>query len=286
MGGDLLSWFGGVVASVSITGIIGYLWRDSLGRFMTKSVEHRFDKKLEKYKSDIKENERELEQMRGYLSSVRSGRDSLIQIKSFESAETLIKARSYLNEFHLAVTYMQMFKVNELFENIDNPNIQNAIDALIKPLKLDDKVAEYKKIDVDTPRLYLSDKTMKVFDIYSGIVMVSVATLRMLELKDKDASSIVSAKNTVNNILDLLPSSKKGFEEYGDSFIFQFHDHFRRELLAEIKNEITGESNMTRDTELAAELALGLRNAKDKVKEAIERYDIPNDLFNNETKIG
>ncbi|MDM8056567.1 hypothetical protein [Klebsiella aerogenes] len=285
MGFDLLSWFGGVVASVSITGIIGYLWRDSLGRFMTKSVEHRFDKKLEKYKSEIKENERELEQMRGYLSSVRSGRDSLIQIKSFESAETLIKARSYLNEFHLAVTYMQMFKVNELFENIDNPNIQNAIDALIKPLKLDDKVAEYKKIDVDTPRLYLSDKTMKVFDIYSGIVMVSVATLRMLELKDKDASSIVSAKNTVNNILDLLPSSKKGFEEYGDSFIFQFHDHFRRELLAEIKNEITGESNMARDTELAAELALGLRNAKVKVKEAIERYDIPNDLFNNETKI-
>lgn len=286
MGDDLLSWFGGVVASVSITGIIGYLWRDSLGRFMTKSVEHRFDKKLEKYKSDIKENERELEQMRGYLSSVRSGRDSLIQIKRFESAETLIKARSYLNEFHLAVTYMQMFKVNELFENIDNPNIQNAIDALIKPLNLDDKTAEYKKIDVDTPRLYLSDKTMKVFDIYSGIVMVSVATLKMLELKDKDASSIVSAKNTVNNILDLLPSSKKGFEEYGDSFIFQFHDHFRRELLTEIKNEITGESNMTRDTELAAELALGLRNAKDKVKEAIERYDIPNDLFNNETKIG
>ncbi|HCM7226111.1 TPA: hypothetical protein N3282_001448 [Klebsiella aerogenes] len=286
MGNDLLSWFGGVIASISITGIIGYLCRDSLGRFMTKTVEHRFDKKLEKYKSDIKENEKELEQMRGYLSSVSSGRDSLIQIKRFESAEVLIKARSFLNEFHLAVTYMQMFKVSEIFENIDDLKIQNAMDALIKPLNLDEKTTEYKKFDIDTTRLYLSDKTMKVFDIYSGIIMVSVATLKMLELKDKDASNIISAKKVVNNILDLLPSSKKGFEEYGDSFIFQFHDHFRRELLTEIKNEITGERNMTRDTELAAELALGLRNARDKVKEAIARYNIPDDLFNSETKIG
>ncbi|MGR6275388.1 hypothetical protein ACU5SM_07350 [Escherichia coli] len=281
---EVLKWLGSIFASVSITGVIGYVWRDSLGRFMAKSVEHRFDKKLEKYKSEIKENEKELEQMRGYLSSIRSGRDSLLQMKKFESAENLIKARRYLYEFNMAVTYMQMFKVDAFFENINDPKIQNVIDALIKPLKLDEKTIEYKKFDLDTPRLYLSDRTMKVFDIYNGIIMVSVSTLKMLELKNKDASGVVTGKGTVKNIIDLLPDTKEGFDKYGDSFMFQFHDYFRSELLTEIKNELTG-SNMARDTESAAELALGLRRAKIKVKETIELHDIPKDLINTNAEV-
>lgn len=284
MDNEILKWIGGVAASVSITGIIGYLWRDSLGRFMTKSVEHRFDRKLEKYKSEIKESEKELEQMREYLSSARAGRDSLLQMKKFESAENLIKARRCLNGFHLAVTYMQMLKVDALFEKINDPKVQGVIDALIKPLKLEETTIEYKKYDLDTPRLYLSDRTMKFFDAYSGIVMVSVSTLKMLELKNKDASGIVSGKNTVKNIIDLLPNSKEGFEKHGDSFMFQFHDYFRNELLTEIKNELTG-NNMARDTDSAAELALGLRKAKNKVKETIELYDIPKNLINTDEDV-
>ncbi|EMK2611566.1 hypothetical protein V8U19_002312 [Citrobacter freundii] len=285
MWSDFLNWMGVVTASVSITAIIGYLWRDSLGRFMTKSVEHRFDKKLEKYKSEIKESEKELEQMREYLSSVRSGRDSLLQMKKIESAENLIKARRCLNDFYLAVSYMQMFNIEAFYENIEDSKIQNVIDALIKPLNLDDKAAEYKKFDLDTPRLYLSDRTMKIFDVYSGIVMVSVSTLRMLEMKDKDASGIVSYKNIIKNIIELLPHTKEGFEEHGDSFIFQFHNYFRRELLTEIKNELTGDKNMTRDTELAAELAIGLRKAQNKVKETIAQYNIPDVLINTDAKM-
>ncbi|EHM8971721.1 hypothetical protein KG826_003383 [Escherichia coli] len=81
MWNDFTNWLVGVMASVSITGIIGYIWRDSFGRFMTKSVEHRFDKKLEKYKSEIKEGEKVIEQIRDYLSASRSGRDSLLLAK-------------------------------------------------------------------------------------------------------------------------------------------------------------------------------------------------------------
>lgn len=285
MGNEIINWLVDVAASISITALIGYICRNPISRFMTKAVEHRFDKKLEEYKSEIKENEKELEQMRDYLSSVRSGRDSLLQIKKFESAENLIKARRFLNEFSLAVAYMQMFNIEAFFENIDDRNIQDVIDVLIKPLKLDEKSEEYKKFDLDTPRLYLSDKTMKVFDAYSGIVMISVSTLKMLEMKDKDASKIVTCKNAIKNIIDLLPHTKEGFEEHGDSYTFQFHDYFRRELLTEIKNELTGDKTMARDTELAAELALGLRNAQVKVKETIAHYNIPDALINTNAKM-
>lgn len=285
MDNEIFKWLSAVFTSLGITGVIGLFWRDSIGRFFTKSVDYQFEKKMEKFKSDIRGNEKELEQMRAYLSSARSGRDALLQRKKFESAENLIKARRYLNEFNLAVTYMQMFKIEAFYENINDPKIQGVIDALIKPLKLDEKAAEYKNFDLDTPRLYLSDKTMKVFDVYSGIVMISISTLKMLEVKDKGASNIVSYKNIIKDIIDLLPHTKEGFEKHGDSFAFQFHGYFRRELLTEIKNELTGDNTMVRDTELAAELALGLRNAQVKVKETIAHYNIPDELINTDAKM-
>ncbi|EPB5912690.1 hypothetical protein ACRQPR_000893 [Citrobacter amalonaticus] len=285
MANDFLNWLLGVAASIGITGIIGCVWRDSIGRFMTKSVEHRFDKKLESYKSEIRENEKELEHMREYLSSVRSGRDSYLQMRKFKSAENLIKARRFLNEFSMAVIFMKMFKIEALFENIDDPKIQGLIDSLVKPLNLDEKSSEYRKFDLDTPRLYLSDKTMRFFDIYSGIIMISVGMLKMLETKNKEASGIITCNNVVENIIDLLPSAKEDFEKYGDSFIFQLHDYFRRELLNEIKSDLTGASNLDRDTDLAAELALGVRNAEIKLKDAIAQHHIPDDLINTDANM-
>ncbi|EQB7865712.1 hypothetical protein ACYUAC_001245 [Citrobacter amalonaticus] len=285
MGNEFLNWLGGVAASIGVTGTIGYLCRGSLSRFMTKSVEHRFDKKLEKYKAEIKESEKEVEQMRNYLSSVRYGRDSLLQRKKIESAERLIKARRMLDEFNMVVIYMQMFKLEAFFENMNDPKIQNVIDVIIKPLDLKNKTEEYKKLDRDTPRLYLSDKTMKVFDAYSGIIMLGVSKLIMLETKDENASGFVSSDSTIKQIIELLPHTKESFDKYGDSFIFQLHDYFRRELLTEIKNELTGDNTMARDTELAADLAIGLRNAQVRVKETIEQLNIPDELIKNDAKM-
>lgn len=285
MGNEIINWLVDVAASISITALIGYICRNPISRFMTKAVEHRFDKKLEEYKSEIRGNEKELAQMRDYLSSVRSGRDSFLQMRKFKSAESLIKARRFLNEFNMAVSFMQMFKIEALFENIDDHKIQSLIDSLVKPLNLDDKASEYRKFDLDTPRLYLSDKTMRVFDIYSGIIMISVGKLKMLETKNKEASGIITCNNLIENIIDLLPNTKASFDKHGDSFIFQMHDYFRRELLNEIKNELTGDSNMARDTALAAELALGVRNAQIKLKDAIAHHHIPDALINTDAQM-
>lgn len=285
MWNDFTNWLVGVMASVSITGIIGYIWRDSFGRFMTKSVEHRFDKKLEKYKSEIKEGEKVIEQIRDYLSASRSGRDSLLLAKKIEAAESLIRVRKFLDEFNMAIFYMQMFKIDALFESVDDPKIQNLIDVIIKPLKIDEKAEEYRKLDQDTPRLYLSDKTMKIFDVYSDIIMVGASKLRMLETKIQNTSDIVTSDKVINRILELLPNAKEGFEKHGDSFMFQFHGHFRRELLMELKNELDEDNNMVKDTNSAVELAMGIRSVKVRVQETIEQYNIPDALINTEAKV-
>lgn len=61
---DISLWFYGVISSVAITGFIIYIARSTISRFLTKSIEYQFEKKLEKFKSDIKESENELVQIR------------------------------------------------------------------------------------------------------------------------------------------------------------------------------------------------------------------------------
>ncbi|HBT0240407.1 TPA: hypothetical protein MA013_001233 [Klebsiella pneumoniae] len=68
----LFKWGLGVLTSAGLMGFIGFVMRDALGKFLTKSVEHKFEKKLETFKADIRGSEKELEQI-SFLSFIQKG---------------------------------------------------------------------------------------------------------------------------------------------------------------------------------------------------------------------
>lgn len=120
---ELFKWGAGVVASAGIMGLVGFFMRETLGRYLTKSVDHQFERKLEKFKADIRDGEKELEQIRSFLVSARRDRDLALQAKRFEAAETMMRARNMLAEFSLLVEYMKGLKVDELLKRGDDPKI-------------------------------------------------------------------------------------------------------------------------------------------------------------------
>lgn len=281
MDNEFVKWFGGVITSVGVLSLLGYIIRDSLRRFFTKAVEHNFDKKLEKFKSDIRNSESEIAQIRSYISSARSGRDSIFQTKKIEAAEKLIMARQFLCKFNMAIMYVKMLKIDELYKQINDPKIQKFIDAIITPLKLDDKLNEYNKIDKDTPRLYLNDKVISAFDFFEGITLMAAAKLRILEVSVDDNSNFITTESLVSKIKELMPQSKEGFDKYGDVYIFSFHDYFYKKVVSELRSELVGDGNMARDTELAARLVFDFRETQQKVKSNISKYGLSEDLINN-----
>ena len=280
MDNEFLKWSIGVLASSGIIGGVGILFRDTLGRFMGKAIEHKFEKKIEEFKSEVREGEKELEQMRAYISSARSGRDSLLQEKRFEAAENLIKIRQYLYSFNMVIVYMKM-----LSKNINDHKVKAFIDAIIQPLKLDEKFEEYKKFDVDTPTLYLSDRAIKAFQIHQGIIMVGAAKLKMLSVAVENTPEFINGDSLIAQIVDYIPSSESGFKKFGFTYVFQWHEYFREELLKEIRKDLNVDGNIKRDAESAAMLAIGARDAQQKVKESIKQYGLSDDLLNHEMKI-
>ncbi|MDK6380003.1 hypothetical protein [Citrobacter freundii] len=278
MDNEFLKWLLGVLTSVGFLSVVGYLMRDTLGRYFSKAVEHKFEKKLEKFKADIRESEKELEQIREYIYSARSGRDSIIQTKKFEAAENLIKIRQFLYSFNLVNRYMQMIKIDELFKQSDSTKVRNFIDAIITPLKLDEKFEIYNKFDKDTPKLYLSEKTIKIFEVYEGINMTGAATLKMLEVSLGTKYSFITLETLVKEIVELVPWAKELFDKHGDNYVYYWNDYFYKELLKEIRNDLSGDGNMIRDTEQAAKLALDFRETQQKLQASLNKFGLPEDL--------
>ncbi|EHK4357255.1 hypothetical protein JHL09_002424 [Salmonella enterica] len=274
MTNEIIRWLLNVVTSVGFVGAVCYLMRDTLGRYFSKSVEHRFDRKIEKFKADIRESEKELEQIRGYIYSARSGRDLVVQSKKFEAAENLIKIRQYLYGFNLACRYLQMIKVEELFKQSDDVKVRDFMNAIVTPLNLDEKFEGYNKFDKDTPKLYLSEKTIQTFEVYEGINMTAAATLKMLEFSSFTKSNLITSDSLVKKVIELVPWSKDLFDKHGNSYIYYWGDYFYNELLKEIRNDLTGDGNLEKDTEQAAKLALDFRETQSKLRASLDKYGL------------
>lgn len=283
MKSEFLTWFsGGFAFLIGVSGVIIYIIKNSILRYATKSIEYKFEKEIEGFKADIRAGESELEQLRKYISSAMSSRDSLLQAKRFEATESLMKICKNLYEFNMVVVYMKILNLEEISKNISNPKVQYFIDSIVSSVKLDEIIEEYKKIDVDTPLLYLSDRTIKAFKIYQSIIMVGVGTLKILSLKLENTTDIIKGESLIDQMVKYLPSTSEGFQKYGYTYAFNWHDYFREEVLKELRREVNGASSIEIDTESAVQLGIKVREAHQRLKDDLRRRGLGDNLINKE----
>ncbi|ENG1991829.1 hypothetical protein [Klebsiella pneumoniae] len=280
MNSELLKWLVSIVTSAAFISGVGYLFRDSIGKFLTKSIEHKFDTKLEKFKSEVREGEKELEQIRNYLSNVRTSRDSVLQSKRFESAENLIKTRKYLIGLSMAVQYMQMLNVKEIMKMGDDQRLNDFMEAITRPLKINEKLEEYNGFDKDTMKLYLSESTLKSFEIYESISLFALISLRFLSIPLARKHNILNEGEISKKIIEVIPASKEGFDKFGEIYIYNWHNYFYTDVLNKLRSELIGENNMINDTKSAERLALDFQKTKGSIKELLATYGLSQGLIN------
>lgn len=282
MANEVLKWCLSVVASAGFIGGIGFIARESLVKLLTKSIEHKFETELEKFKSDIREGEKELEQIRSYISSLRTSRDSVLQSKKFESAENLIAIRKFLSGFTMAVQYMQMLKVDEIIKMGDDQNLNNFMEVITKPLNINQKLEEYSKFNKDAMKLYLNDNTIKAFEIYETIMIYALISLQLLSIPMSRNYNILKGGSLSKKIIEVIPSSKEGFDKFGESYIYYWHDYFYVDVLKKLREELIGEVNMNNDTKSAERLALDFKKAQVNIQKSLRENGLPQNLLNKD----
>lgn len=283
---DVFKWVLGVTTSTGVLGLAAYLMRDALSKFFAKSIEHKLDRKLELFKAGIRDGEKELEQIRTFIVSARRDRDSTLQSKRFEAAEVVIKIRQQLAQFTIIVEYIKTLKIDKILQDGDDPKIIEFINVLIKPLNIDDNLKILGAIDRTLPRLYLSERSVKVFEMYENIVINAVVLIKLCSLPMKNKQKILKEDSLSKSIIELAPLSKPGFEEFGEGYAFHWATYFYNETLRELRNELFGTDNIANDTESAERVALDTRMAQINVRQSLHKTGLSESLLNSGEETG
>ncbi len=276
---EFSKWILGVITSTGTLAFVAYLMRDTLSKFFAKSVEHKFEKKLEVFKSGIRDSEKELEQIRTFIVSARRERDSILQSKRFEAAEVLMHLRQKLSQFSLLVEYLKMLKVEEMIKTSNEKKIIEFINTLIKPFNIDENLKVLGEIDKTLPRLYLSDKSIKTFEAYERIIMHSVAVMKLFSIS-LDTGTYFKTDTLSKVVIELAPQSKAGFEKFGDGHALYWATYFYNETLQELRNELFGTAKMNNDTDSAETSAVDVRRAQLSLRQSLHDAGLSETLIN------
>lgn len=278
--GQVLEWLLGVVTTTGVIAAVGYIFRDTLTRFLSKAVEHGFEKRLEAFKGELRDNEKELEQIRSFLVSARRDHDTALQAKRLEAAEILLRARHSLAQLSLLVEYMKILNMEEMLKAADDPKVTEFIRVLVKPFDIEEKFRQLGVSDKTLPRLYLSEQSLKFFEIYESIMLNAAMMMQLFTVPLRNKGSLIKVGTLSKAIVEIVPDAKKGFDEFGESYAYYWSTYFHDQILKSLRREISGVDDLAKATKSAENLALDSRRAQLNVRSSLEAAGLPEKLIN------
>ncbi len=278
---ELVNWLINAAGSAGILALVAYLARDILGKFFSKSVENRFERQLEKFKADIRDNERELDQIRSFLVSARRERDSVIQLKKLAAAEDLLRARQALFQLEGLVEYMKVFNKEAMLDNQD-PELTNIIESLIKPFELDESLKIPQKVDKTLCRLYLSEDTLRVYDGYENIIISAAMMMKVFSMPLPNKERYFDTSGLTKKLIELDPSTKVGFDKFGDMYAYHLSKYFHDGILRSLRHEISGMDDFTKDSKSIERLTVESRLAQISARAALEQAGLPESMIKSD----
>lgn len=276
---EFVEWLLSAVATTGVVGVVGYLLRDTLAKFFSKAIEHRFEKRLEAFKGELRDNEKELEQIRSFLVSARRDHDTALQAKRLEAAETLLRARHGLAQFSMLIEYMKILNTEEILNDADDPKVAEFIQALVKPFDLEEKVKQLGAVDRTLPRLYLSEQSLKAFDAYESIMLNAAMMMQLLTVPLKNKGKLIKAGTLSKTVIELVPGSKEGFDQFGESYAYHWTTYFYDQILKSLRHEISGVDDLVKATKSAESLAVDSRRAQLNVRATLEAVGLSEKLI-------
>lgn len=276
---DFWTWLLNLALTSGVLGVIAYLLRDTVAKFLSKSVEQRFETQMEKFKAEIRDNEKELNDIRSFLTSARRERDSAIQAKRLEAAETLLRARHSLSQLSMLVEYMKILNGEQILKDADDPKITEFVETIIKPFDVDEKIKAMGSFDKTGAKLYLSDKALKAFDAYESIIIQATMMMKLYSIPLRDKGNLINAGSLSKTIIELVPGSKEGFDKFGEGCAYYWAKYFHDEILRLLRHEVTGADDLSRDTKSAEQVALEARQAQINVRSTLQQKGLPDTLI-------
>jgi hypothetical protein len=233
---DIAGWI-----SLAINGaflVLFFVGRKLIETNVTKSVEHKFDTKLEATKSDLRAKETEISALLDMVLSGRTQRQALLDKRKIEAVEAIWVAVGKLAPFALASASMARIKFDKAAEKAPrDPNLRKFFAVIADP-SLINNLDKEKTAMREQP--FLSPLAWAYFSAYQSIVMGAYMEARMLAEGVEDAGKLLKRYHAKDLLKVTLPHQNDFIENNDPRAYYFLLDELRDCLLAELRKMLEG----------------------------------------------
>lgn len=290
---DWLDYAIGSATGAAIIAFLGFLFRDTVARYFSKSIEHRFDAKLEKVKSTHRQREieisaelaskdRELHQITSFLTDSRRERDVALQAKRMLGAEAALNQMFVLSKNVMAVEMMKYIKYDEFCDWAKKHPAE--YNRFLEILKLDDALFELNPNDQMLMILYLPETVYKHFSAFKLITTIAIMKLKAAGF-GRGQPLAFKSDALASTVIELAPTSEEGFQKYGDDYGFYWRQYFYDNTTKLLRETVTGVEQGRLDTIAAADIAVSSEIARSQAAASLAEIGLPSQVLHSEREV-
>ena len=239
-------WIASIVPTALLCLAI-WLGRKFIATWLVKSVEHKFDRKLEAvrndfrqqedaFKADLKSKEKEITDLRSGVMTAMISRQMALDKRRLEAVDQLWSAVTALAGAKSISSFMAVVKFDVVAEKATrNPEVREmftAMGAAFDPNNLDRSSSE-------RARPFVSPMAWALFSAYQAIVMQAV--LKVQIIKSGLDADLLDKKAVSKLVKAALPHQSEFIDKYGDAGYHCLLEELEEALLLALHRMLAGE---------------------------------------------
>ncbi|MDO8341651.1 MAG: hypothetical protein Q7T48_00465 [Cellvibrio sp.] len=237
------------ITTTSLLALALWLTKSAILERLKGAVQHEFNEKLEKVKTELREKENQITALRAGALSGASHRQVALYERKLKAAEKLWSAVNSLSGGKGISSIMAAIKFEAAArESARNPLARKAFEMVGKTFDL-------TKVDFSgayRARPFVSRLAWAYYSAYQSIIFQSV--IRLEALKAGTQEDFSKGKELVALVLAALPHHKSYFEENADQTLHYLLDELEEKVLLEIEKILNGELEDEQSLERAAKI--------------------------------
>lgn len=248
---NLMDWIPTAVLSAGV-----YFCRDRIADYFGSRLQHSYNVKLEKLRSELTQNSADIEALRSGILNAREQRQAILESRRLVANEQVWSAIIALRPILNASTFLAALKFdNALQKSKNDKDLRADFSDLSKQGGWD----VFPKHEAEVARLFVSPITWSLFSTYQAILAFVFAKWLALRTGSEDLNPNY---NIAKVISAAMPDWKERIERSGTKIIPAILTELEARILNQIRLNMEGHEEDKAAVENAAKIVVLARDAK------------------------
>jgi hypothetical protein len=232
----VLAWLGSSL--VVAAGLAAVLWlaRNWIITRLTASVEHEFEQKIERLRSELRVSEDALRDVRTTALRALTEKETARDKRRIDGIDAIWEAMLELKKDYGIASTFQILNYDAVCNRIEEPKMRQYFELVFA--RVDASAADHPAIlQADVARPWVSPIVWALFKAYWAAIAYTRGIAGMLKIGE-DPRKYTSLEKIEEILAAALPAEMTQFSPFLPRFIAQSLDLLERKLLAAIRDEI------------------------------------------------